>query len=150
MGTSAIIGSAGQIVSIDYPDIDLSEPDSITHWIRSESPDVIINAAAYTDVDKAEDEVDLAWKINSLAPGILAEEALSKNSLLIHFSTDFVFDGKKDQPYQESDPVAPINEYGKSKLEGEKFSKAGWWKLFHLQDKLVIQHPTRLFFDQGP
>ena len=84
---------------------------------------MIINAAAYTDVDQAEDEVDLARKINSLAPGILAEEALSINSLLIHFSTDFVFDGKKGQPYQETDPVAPINEYGKSKLEGENLVK---------------------------
>ncbi len=109
----------GQIVSVDFPEIDLTKPDSIINWVRGTTPDVIINAAAYTAVDQAEDEVEIAHKINTIAPGILAEEALSQNAVLIHFSTDYVFNGNIRRPYLETDLAAPINEYGRSKLGGE-------------------------------
>ena len=113
----------GDTVAVDYPDIDLADPDSILGWIRGESPDLIINAAAYTAVDMAEDEIEINRKINTAAPAIMAEEALSRDAVFIHYSTDYVFDGNNQQPYKESDPTAPINEYGRSKLDGENAIK---------------------------
>ena len=88
--------------------------------MRKVAPDVIVNAAAYTAVDKAESEAELARTINALAPGALAEEALRANSLLVHYSTDYVFDGGGDQPWRETDATAPLNVYGATKLEGEQ------------------------------
>ena len=110
----------GQVIPVDYPEIDLTDHSSILRWIRGEKPDVIINAAAYTAVDMAEKEADLAQEINGVAPGILAEEAYAGNSVFIHFSTDFVFDGKKKDPYLETDIPNPINVYGETKLAGER------------------------------
>lgn len=110
----------GKVIPVDFPEIDLTDQKSILDWVRSKKPDVIINAAAYTAVDQAESEADLAQKINSVAPGILAEEAHSQDALLIHFSTDFVFDGKKKSPYQETDSPNPLNVYGETKLAGEQ------------------------------
>ena len=116
----------GSVIPVDYPEIDLSDIFSIQQWVRSTNPDVIINAAAYTAVDQAEKEIDLAWSINATAPGILAQEALSSQALLIHYSTDYVFDGSKGESYQENDPPNPINVYGESKLGGEhEISKVG-------------------------
>ncbi len=116
----------GSVIPVDYPEIDLSDIFSIQQWVRSTNPDVIINAAAYTAVDQAEKESDLAWSINATAPGILAQEALSSQALLIHYSTDYVFDGSKGESYQENDPPNPINVYGESKLGGEhEISKVG-------------------------
>jgi len=83
----------GEIIAVDYPDIDLADADKIRQWVRDVQPDVIVNAAAYTDVDKAESEPDLAYAVNGTAPGILAEEAKKLGATLVHFSTDFVFDG---------------------------------------------------------
>jgi len=88
--------------------------------VRRVAPDVIVNAAAYTAVDKAESETELARTINALAPGVLAEEALRANSWLVHYSTDYVFDGGGDKPWLESDATAPLNVYGATKLEGEQ------------------------------
>jgi dTDP-4-dehydrorhamnose reductase len=116
----------GKVIPVDFPDIDLSDRTSIHQWVKTTNPDVIINAAAYTAVDQAEKESDLAWSINSTAPGILAQEALSLQALLIHYSTDYVFDGSKGESYQESDSPNPINVYGASKLGGEReISKIG-------------------------
>lgn len=112
--------SLGTIIALDYPELDLVRPDSIVDCINTNAPDLILNAAAYTAVDQAEKEPDLAGAINGLAPGILAEQALKRESVLIHFSTDFVFDGQKGSPYRESDTPAPINIYGKTKLAGER------------------------------
>jgi dTDP-4-dehydrorhamnose reductase len=112
--------SLGTIIAVDYPELDLVRPDSIVDCINTNAPDLILNAAAYTAVDQAEKEPDLAGAINGLAPGILAEQALKRESVLIHFSTDFVFDGQKGSPYRESDTPAPINIYGKTKLAGER------------------------------
>jgi dTDP-4-dehydrorhamnose reductase len=114
----------GALTAVDYPDIDLEQPESACALIRRVKPDVIINAAAYTDVDGAETEQERAWKINALAPGALAEEAGSLRSFLIHYSTDYVFDGKKAAPYNEQDIPNPLNHYGRSKLEGERLVQA--------------------------
>ena len=110
----------GEIVSTDYPEIDLANPDSIRNLIRELRPQVIVNAAAYTAVDKAESEPELAFAVNGTAAGILAEEALACGAALIHYSSDYVFDGEKGSPYTEKDTPNPINTYGKSKLVGER------------------------------
>lgn len=110
----------GEVVALSREDADFSRPDSLRQIISDVKPDVIVNAVAYTAVDKAEAEEELAATINSVAPGILAEEALKVNALLIHYSTDYVFDGTKKSPYSESDEPNPINAYGRTKLAGER------------------------------
>jgi len=100
--------------------VDLADPDSIRHVIREVKPAIVLNAAAYTAVDKAEEEPELAYKVNGTAPGILAEECLRLKALLIHYSTDYVFDGNQTQPYTELDTVNPHSVYGASKLAGEQ------------------------------
>jgi dTDP-4-dehydrorhamnose reductase len=109
----------GFVVALDYPQIDLADPGSIRRIIQECRPGLIINATAYTAVDKAESEPGLAEAINGFAPGVLAEEALKLNAALIHFSTDYVFDGKKGSPYRETDTPGPLGVYGKSQLSGE-------------------------------
>jgi dTDP-4-dehydrorhamnose reductase len=110
----------GQIVCIDFPEIDLTNGDSIRKWVRETSPGVVINAAAYTAVDKAESEPERCQQINGVAPGILAEEAKRRGALLIHYSTDYVFDGTKTTPYLETDSPNPLGVYGHSKLAGDR------------------------------
>ncbi|MGX6571152.1 dTDP-4-dehydrorhamnose reductase [Cupriavidus necator] len=110
----------GNVVALDRTGCDLSRPDEVRRVVRDCRPDVIVNPAAYTAVDKAETEVGLAFAINGTAPGILAEEAKALGSLLVHYSTDYVFDGTKDGVYVESDAVNPQSVYGKSKLAGEQ------------------------------
>ena len=110
----------GQVLPVDYPEIDLSQEQSTRDWVRQVNPQVIINAAAYTAVDRAESEPDLAMAINGTAPGILAEEALKIGAVLIHYSTDYVFDGTKGDAYIETDLPNPINTYGWSKLAGDQ------------------------------
>lgn len=113
----------GTVVSVDRhtaQKLDLADADSICASLRAIKPGLIVNAAAYTAVDKAETEMDLAEKINGVAPGILAEEALKLGAGLIHFSTDYVFPGEGQTPYREDDPTAPGNCYGRSKLAGEQ------------------------------
>ncbi|WP_153772174.1 dTDP-4-dehydrorhamnose reductase [Labrenzia sp. CE80] len=104
--------------------LDLNSEASIRTAVRATEPDVIINAAAYTAVDQAEDEPDLAMQINGIAPGILAEEACNIGARLIQISTDYVFDGELDRPYLPTDPVNPIGVYGKTKLAGENAVRA--------------------------
>ena len=99
--------------------IDLTDPDSVRDTVREVQPNWIINAAAYTAVDKAEEEEDHALLINGQAPGVLAELAKELNAALVHYSTDFVFDGKARVPYREDDPANPLNAYGRTKLAGE-------------------------------
>jgi dTDP-4-dehydrorhamnose reductase len=110
----------GQVVAFDHASLDLADPDQIVARVRELKPQLIVNAAAYTAVDRAESEPELAMQINGVAPGILAEEAKHLGALLIHYSTDYVFDGKKPTPYLEADSPNPINAYGRSKLEGER------------------------------
>ena len=110
----------GEIFSIDYPQIDLANKTQILELLHSKKPNLIINATAYTAVDKAESESELAFKINAVAPAILAEEAKKSGAGLIHYSTDYVFDGKAGRDYLEEDQANPLSVYGASKLAGEK------------------------------
>jgi len=110
----------GEVITLDRKKADFSNPESLRGIVQSIKPDVIVNAVAYTAVDKAEQEESLATIINGVAVGVLAEEAKSINALLIHYSTDYVFDGSKATPYSEEDQPNPINAYGRSKLVGEE------------------------------
>lgn len=114
------LAGLGELTACGRGDLDLSNADSIREMIRKLQPDVIVNAAAYTAVDKAEAELDLAMQVNAVAPGIMAEEAKRFNALLVHYSTDYVFDGTKSTPYTEQDAPNPVNVYGRSKLAGEQ------------------------------
>ncbi len=110
----------GDLVALDYPTIDMADPDNIRSILREHQPNLIVNATAYTDVDKAESEPELALAINGTGPGILAEEAQRLDAALIHYSTDYVFDGTKGEPYTEEDTPDPLNVYGATKLAGER------------------------------
>jgi dTDP-4-dehydrorhamnose reductase len=113
-----------QVVCVDFPEIDLTNGDSIRQWVTQAQPEIVINAAAYTAVDKAESEPDRAMKINGVAPGILAEEAKRIGVLLVHYSTDYVFDGTKHEPYLEDDAPNPLGAYGRTKLAGDEAVRA--------------------------
>jgi dTDP-4-dehydrorhamnose reductase len=110
----------GRVVAIDSDTLDLADPGAIARTMRSLSPALVVNAAAYTAVDQAEQERDAAFAINAVAPAVLADEAKRAGSVLIHYSTDYVFDGAARAPYEEDAPTAPLSVYGASKLEGER------------------------------
>lgn len=110
----------GEVIALDRQACDLAQPDMVRRVVRELRPDVIVNAAAHTAVDKAEQEAQLAEAINGSAPGSLAEEARALGSLLVHYSTDYVFDGTMSGRYRETDPVNPQSSYGRSKLAGEQ------------------------------
>ena len=114
----------GEVIALDRQDLNLADPDAIRRTVRELKPNLIVNAAAYTAVDKAEEESDLAMAINGTAPGILAEEAKRLGAALIHYSTDYVFDGNKDGPYTEDDTPNPLNVYGRTKLAGDRAIQA--------------------------
>jgi dTDP-4-dehydrorhamnose reductase len=109
----------GEIVAPTLDELDLTDTESIRRLMREVRPRWVVNAAAHTAVDKAESEPELAFAINATAPEILADEAKSIGAAVIHYSTDYIFDGSKETPYVESDPANPLNVYGKSKLAGE-------------------------------
>lgn len=113
----------GKIIALGRSELDLTDQSAIRRVARTTKPDVIINAAAYTAVDKAEEEPDLAVAVNEIAPGILAEEASRLNAYFVHYSTDYIFDGIKKEPYTEKDQPNPLNVYGKTKLAGEEAIK---------------------------
>jgi len=110
----------GEVIALDRHGCDLSRPRDLARIICELKPDIIVNAAAYMAVDKAEKEEQLATVVNGTAVGVMAEEARKHGALLVHYSTDYVFDGTKDSPYTEDDPPSPINAYGRSKLAGER------------------------------
>ena len=110
----------GEIVAVDRESVDLSVPEQVRALVQQVKPSVILNAAAYTAVDRAESERELAMAINAEAPRVLAEEARQKGALLVHYSTDYVFDGTRQGPWTEDDPAYPLSVYGESKLAGEK------------------------------
>lgn len=115
----------GEVIALDFDSpaplaADFSDPDSLAATIRAVSPQVIVNAAAHTAVDKAETEPELAHVINAVGPGVLAREAAMLGAWLVHYSTDYVFDGSGSQPWQESSPTGPLSVYGRTKLEGEE------------------------------
>jgi dTDP-4-dehydrorhamnose reductase len=114
----------GQIIAVDAEDIDLCDVDAIRRKVREIAPHIIVNPAAHTAVDKAESEPNLAMAINGTAAGVLAEEAKKLDALLIHYSTDYVFDGTKVSPYTEVDAPNPQSVYGKTKLAGEQAIQA--------------------------
>lgn len=110
----------GQLFASDRGELDLLKPDTLRRVIRETRPQLIVNAAAYTAVDAAENDESKAYAINAEAPAVLAAEAKRLNALLVHYSTDYVFDGSKRAPYDETDQTNPLNVYGKSKLAGEQ------------------------------
>jgi dTDP-4-dehydrorhamnose reductase len=110
----------GEVVAASHARLELADPDSIRRAVRAARPELIVNAAAYTAVDKAESEREAAFAVNASAPGVLAEEAKRAGALLVHYSTDYVFDGAKASPYVEDDAPNPLNVYGASKLAGER------------------------------
>ncbi|MEB0013416.1 dTDP-4-dehydrorhamnose reductase [Glaciimonas sp. Gout2] len=120
----------GEIIAVDRSQMDLSNLDQVRDVIRTVKPNLIINAAAYTAVDKAESEPELAMRINGEAPGVMAEEAQKLGAAMIHYSTDYVFDGTKKSPYTEEDITNPQSVYGRTKREGEiavaKACEAHW------------------------
>ncbi|MHC5815061.1 MAG: dTDP-4-dehydrorhamnose reductase [Nostoc sp.] len=115
-----ILPDYGNIISVARPTVDLAQPDTLRNVIRSKQPQIIINAAAYTAVDKAESEAELASAINATAPLIIAQESQKLGAFLIHISTDYVFDGNGCRPYQETYTTNPLSVYGKTKLAGEE------------------------------
>jgi dTDP-4-dehydrorhamnose reductase len=114
----------GEVASFDRAALDLTRPDEIRARVREVRPEAIVNAAAYTAVDRAESEAELARAVNAVAPEVLAEEARRIGAFLVHYSTDYVFDGEKSEPYTEADAPNPINAYGRTKLEGERAIEA--------------------------
>jgi dTDP-4-dehydrorhamnose reductase len=110
----------GQVSSVDFPEIDFSKPDTIRDAVRAAEPTVIVNAAAYTAVDKAETSPEPAWAINATGPGVIAEEARRLGALMVHYSTDYVYDGSKQGPWVETDKPNPLSVYGKTKLAGDE------------------------------
>jgi dTDP-4-dehydrorhamnose reductase len=132
IGTNGQVGRAlnstltrlGEVTALDRQRLDLTQPEEIRRAIRNFHPAFIVNAAAYTAVDKAESEENVARAVNAEAPAVMAEEAKKIGASLIHFSTDYVFDGSKTTPYDEDDPANPRNVYGRTKLEGERAIQA--------------------------
>ena len=114
----------GEVIALDHDSAPLcgsfTDLSGLAQTIRAVAPDVIVNAAAHTAVDKAESEPELARMLNALAPGVLADEAQKLNAWLVHYSTDYVFDGSGDAPRREADPTGPLSVYGQTKLEGEQ------------------------------
>lgn len=117
------LGPLGEVVALDRSSPlsgDLSRPEALRSTVRDVAPDVIVNAAAYTAVDKAEAEPDLAYAVNSEAPRVLAEEAAALSAWLVQYSSDYVFDGSGNEPWREDSPTGPLNVYGRTKLAGEE------------------------------
>jgi len=114
----------GQVVAVDLEQLDLADPDAIRRMVREVQPTLIVNPAAYTAVDQAESEPELALAVNGVAPGIFAEEAKRLGAALVHYSTDYVFDGAKSTPYVEADMTNPLGVYGSTKLAGEQAIQA--------------------------
>ncbi|WP_223514739.1 dTDP-4-dehydrorhamnose reductase [Pseudomonas sp. GL-B-19] len=114
------LGDVGELIVLGRDQLDLAQPEQIRRQVQRVRPDLIINAAAHTAVDQAENEPELAFAINATGPGVLAEEALALGIPLIHYSTDYVFDGSKTAPYNEDDVPNPLGVYGKSKRVGEQ------------------------------
>ena len=122
----------GELVALDFDSTDFSgdftDPVGLADTLKHLQPDIIVNAAAHTAVDKAESEPELARTINALAPGVLAQEAQALGAWLVHYSTDYVFDGSGGQPWKETDLPAPLSVYGRTKLEGEQLIQASGCK----------------------
>ena len=137
----------GEVIAMGREQADLARPDTLAALVRELRPGVIVNAAAYTAVDRAEDEEGLAWLVNAEAVGVLADAARESESLLIHYSTDYVFDGKKENPYVENDSCAPINVYGRTKLAGEEAVTASGCAHLIFRTSWVYSHRRHNFLN---
>jgi dTDP-4-dehydrorhamnose reductase len=115
-----VLGGTSEMKALGHEELNLANPECIRQTIREFQPNIVLNAAAYTAVDKAESEEHLAHAINAEAPAVMAEETKRIGAVLVHYSTDYVFDGVKNQPYVEDDATGPLSAYGRSKLAGEK------------------------------
>jgi len=133
----------GSVVGLGSDELDLKDFDAVRSTIRGFRPRVIVNASAFTAVDRAESEPDQAYAINEKIPGLLAEECAALKAVLIHFSTDFVFDGQKGAPYAETDVPNPLSVYGKSKLAGEEAIQAAGGNNLVLRTAWVYSLRTR-------
>ena len=114
------LASLGEVVALDSSTMNLADADAVRRKLGEIAPHIIVNPAAYTAVDKAENEPELAHAVNAAAPGILAEEASRTGALLVHYSTDYVFNGSGARPWREDDACGPLNVYGATKLAGER------------------------------
>ena len=135
----------GDVVALDRDGLDLGSIDSIRACIRDVKPGLIVNAAGFTNVDEAESRVEIAMQINGIAPGVMAEEAKRVGAVLVHYSTDYVFDGRLDRPYTEEDEPNPINVYGRSKLAGERAITAAGGRYLILRTSWVYSDRRRNF-----
>ena len=115
-----VLPALGELIATERGTLDIGDPEAARRVVRQAKPDLIVNAAAYTAVDRAEAERELAMGVNAIAPGVLAEEAKRLGALLVHYSTDYVFDGAKRSPYTEDDVPNPLSHYARSKREGER------------------------------
>lgn len=140
--TSLALPEGCDLVALDRAAADLSDPASVGAAVRSHRPDVVVNAAAYTAVDKAESEPDLAHAVNAAAPGAMAEACEAVGAALVHISTDYVFDGTKDGAYHPEDAVGPRSVYGESKLRGEDAIRAA-------TDRAVILRTSWVYGPRG-
>lgn len=113
-----------EVVAVDYPEINLTDTPALRALVAGTRPALVVNAAAYTAVDKAETETELCRQVNAVAPGVLAGEAKKLGALMVHYSTDYIFDGAKTSPYVETDAPNPLGAYGRTKLEGDRAVKA--------------------------
>jgi dTDP-4-dehydrorhamnose reductase len=131
----------GEVIALDFQSRDLaadfSKPDALAATVRAVKPDLIVNSAAHTAVDKAEAEPELAQKINADGPGVLARAAAASGAWLVHYSTDYVFDGSGDQPRDEEAPTGPLSVYGRTKLDGERRIRASGCKHLILRTSWV-------------
>jgi dTDP-4-dehydrorhamnose reductase len=134
---------AGEVVALDREQCDLANPESIRKAMAEVTPALVLNAAAYTAVDRAESEPELATRVNAVGPGVLAVETRKLGAMLVHYSTDYVFDGSKKRPWVEDDPVNPLNTYGRTKLAGEQeIAEAGGRYLIFRTSWVYSSHGT--------
>ena len=133
----------GEVIACTRAQVDLADPEAAAQSVRELAPDIVVNAAAYTAVDKAESEPDLAHTVNAVAPGRIAEELARTGGLLIHYSTDYVFDGAKTSPYEEGDPTGPLNVYGRTKLAGEQLIAASGCAHIILRTIVGLRYPRQ-------
>ena len=152
-GGSGQVGSAllpllrqmGEVYAPSHAQLDLGSRQAIRDAVRAFEPALVINAAADTFVDRAEAEPAAAQRVNADAPAILAQEAARRHAILVHYSTDYVFDGSKPSPYQEDDPTSPLNVYGRTKLEGEQGVAAAGGAYFILRTGWIYASRGRNF-----
>ena len=133
------------VVTLGRADVDLSDAAALAQAVQRVQPSLIVNAAAHTAVDRAETESEVAFAINAVAPGVLAAQAAKLNALLVHYSTDYVFDGSQRTPYRESDPTHPLGVYGESKLAGEQAVQASGCRHLLLRTSWVYDSTGRNF-----